>query len=108
MSVAIEQQSECELYQHLTGNIVEEFLEGLSAKLGRGERVFWALVAISKGDAKAPEKLKLGDSSLNTIELAEELMAAILVHSRNQRLSQDIWAGKVFLELINREKNNKR
>lgn len=108
MAVVTEQQGEHELYQHLTGNIVEEFLKDLSAKLGRDERVFWALVGVSKGNTKAPQKLKLGDSSLNTIELAEGLMAAILAHSRNRRLSQDIWAGKVFLELISKEKDNER
>ena len=97
MIVAIEQQSESELI----GDIIERSLECLSEKLGRDERVFWALVAISRGDAKAPKTLKVSDLCINTLEVAESLVGAMLLRTMNgKKMNRDIKTAKGFLDVI--------
>lgn len=102
MSVAIEQRSEHDLYQYLIGDSIEKSLECLSEKLGRDERFFWDIVRVSKGNSKAPDKLKVADTWLNTTEFAERLFSAMLVHTTDgKKLSRDIRAAKIFLNIIN-------
>lgn len=101
MIVAIKQQSEPELYHYPIGSILGRSMETLSERLGRDERFFWQSVRLSKGDSKTPEKLKIGNTWLNTTEFAESLSGAIWLHSMNGKgMSRDIGTAKAFLGII--------
>lgn len=104
MSVAIEQQSEPELYHYLIGSILKRSMEELSERLGRDERLFWRIVRVSKGDNEAPAKLKIGNIWINTTEFAERLSLVIWLDSMNGKaVSGDIETAKAFLNIITEE-----
>ena len=104
MATTVKQQSENELYQYLSINTVEISLTRLSEQLGRDERYYWRIVRISKGDAKVPEKLKIGSVWVNTAEYDENVLVDVWVQGMNNTsVSQDIKAAKHFLDLVRKE-----
>jgi len=90
-----------ELYDAFPHYLLQRHLYFLDTRLGRGQKDFWHLVEITKGDTEAPAYVNTNGVAVNTAQYCERLLSSMVSHSLNGgQVGKDLAKTTAFLNSI--------